>query len=276
MTWKIIKRDLASHVVLIVLVALSLFPFYYMLATSLKSNPQFFSNSLGISFPFDWGNYAAAWAAVEPYVINSAVITVLSVVIIVVTTSVTAYAFARLRFRGKGFLYMAMIALMMIPGALTLIPLFLEIEKFGLLNHRFGLVLVYAAGGQAFTIFVLRQMMANLPEELFESARMDGCSEFKAFLYIALPLTKATIGTLAIMNVMGIWSDYILPLLVLTSPNKMTLTVGLVQFQGEFLANTSYGPMFAGYTIASIPILIMFLLTMRMFMQGITAGAMKF
>lgn len=272
---KTLRRELPSHIFLVILAFLSLYPFIYMLITSLKTNGQFYSNFFGISFPLHFGNYAAAWHAISGFMWNSVFLSVTSVIIITVTSTLAAYAFARLRFRLKGFLYIAILALMMIPGELTLIPLFLEIKAFGLLNSEWGLILVFAAGGQAFTIFVLRQAFASLPEEIFESARIDGCSEIRAYFRIALPLTKSVIGTMAIWNLLATWNNFLLPLVTLNNPSKFPITVGLLQFQSQFSSETLYGPMFAGYAIASLPLLVLFLFTMKMFMQGLTSSAIK-
>ena len=273
---KALRKDAVSHVILIVFVVLSLFPLYYMLTTSFKSNGQFYANYMGVSFPFHWENYVVAWQAIAPYIKNSFIIAGSSVIIIVLTGAMAGYSIARLRFRGKQAIYLGIVALLMIPSTLTLIPLFLEIKSFGLLNTYWGLILAYAAGGQAFTIFVFRQMFAGLPEELFEAARLDGCSELRAYSKIAVPLSKSIFGTMAIWNLLGIWNDYMLPLVTLSSQSKYPITVGIVQFQSEFITQTLYGPMFAGYVIASIPLLLLFLLTMRMFMEGLASGGLKF
>lgn len=246
-----------------------------MILTSLKTNGQFYRNFFGISFPLHFGNYAAAWNAVSPFVWNSVFMSIVSVVLIIATGALAGYAFARLRFRLKGFLYVAVLSLMMIPGELTLIPLFLEIKSLGLMNSYWGLILAFSAGGQAFTIFVLRQSFASLPEEIFESARIDGCSELRAYFNIALPLSKSVLGTMAIWNLLSIWNAFMLPLVTLNNSGKFPITVGLLQFQSQFTQETLYGPMFAGYTIASLPLLILFLFTMRMFMQGLTSSAIK-
>lgn len=272
---KTLRREWLSHLFLIVLLFLSLYPFIYMLATSFKTNGQFYSHFFGFTFPFHFENYVVAWQSISKNIWNSVYISVTSVVIIIITSSLAGYAFARLRFFGKNFLYMAVLALLMIPSLLTLIPLFLEIKKFGLLDSYWGLIIVYAAGGQAFTIFVLRQSFASLSEELFEAARIDGCTELRAFWQIALPLSKSVIGTMAIWNLLSIWNDYLLPLVIISSPSKFPITVGLIQFQSQFVSQTLYGPMFAGYVIASLPLLILFLFTMKMFINGMTSGAIK-
>lgn len=275
MVRRLFKSDLASHIVLMILALISLYPFIFMIFTSLKDNGQFYSNYFGLSFPLHLGNYASAWHAISKYIFNSIFYALASVVIIIVTSSLAGYSFARLRYRMKGFLYVAVLALMMIPGELTLIPLFLEIKAFHLMNSYLGLVLVFAAGGQAFTIFVLRQAFASLPEELFESARIDGCTEVKAYFRIALPLVKSMIGTMAIWNVLSVWNAFMLPLVILNDSSKFPITVGLLQFQSQFSSMTLYGPMFAGYTIATLPLLILFLFTMKLFIQGLTSSAIK-
>ncbi|MDQ0223955.1 carbohydrate ABC transporter permease [Metabacillus niabensis] len=272
---KTIRQDLWSHIVLILLAFLALYPFFYMLITSFKTNGQFYRNFFGITFPLHFENYATAWEAIGEYIFNSVFIGIASVLIIIATSALAGYSFARLRYKGKNFLYMSVVALLMIPGLLTLIPLFLLIKSFGLLDSYIGLIIAFAAGGQAFTIFVFRQSFASLPEELFEAARIDGCGELRVFWQIVLPLSKPIIGTMAIWNLLSIWNEYMMPLVLMSNPEKFPITVGLIQFESQFVSQTLYGPMFAGYTIASLPLLILFLFTMRLFMKGLTSGAVK-
>lgn len=272
---KTIKQDIWSHLFLILMAFIALYPFFYMIITSFKTNGQFYSNFFGITFPLHFENYATAWESIGGYIFNSVFIGVVSVLIIIATSALAGYSFARLRFKGKNFLYMSVVALLMIPGLLTLIPLFLLVKSFGLLDSYIGLIIAFAAGGQAFTIFVFRQSFASLPEELFEAARIDGCGELRVFWQIVLPLSKPIIGTMAIWNLLAIWNEYMMPLVLLSDSSKFPITVGLIQFESQFVSQTLYGPMFAGYTIASLPLLILFLFTMRLFMKGLTSGAVK-
>jgi ABC-type glycerol-3-phosphate transport system permease component len=272
---KTIRQDLWSHLLLILLALVALYPFFYMIITSFKTNGQFYSNFFGITFPLHFENYATAWEAIGGYIFNSVFIGIASMLIIIATSALAGYSFARLRYKGKNFLYMSVVALLMIPGLLTLIPLFLLIKSFGLLDSYLGLIIAFAAGGQAFTIFVFRQSFASLPEELFEAARIDGCGELRVFWQIVLPLSKPIIGTMAIWNLLAIWNEYMMPLVLMSNPDKFPITVGLIQFESQFVSQTLYGPMFAGYTIASLPLLILFLFTMRLFMKGLTSGAVK-
>src|SRR5690625_1573086 len=244
---------------------IALYPFMYMVITSFKTNNQFYNNFFGITFPLHFKNYSMAWESVGGYIGNSLLIGVLSVAIIITTSSIAAYSFARLRFPGKSFIYMSVVALLMIPGLLTLILLFLELKSMNLLNSYTGLILVFAATGQAFTIFVLRQFFASLPEELFEAARLDGGTELLVFFRVVIPLSKPILGTMAIWNLLLVWNEYMLPLVLIGDQEKLPIAVGLLQFQSQFTTQTLYGPMFAGYTIASLPLLILFIFTMRIF-----------
>ncbi|GGE36920.1 sugar ABC transporter ATP-binding protein [Pullulanibacillus camelliae] len=270
-----LRKDFWSHCFLVILAFIALYPFIYMIITSFKTNGQFYSHFFGITFPLHFENYRLAWESIGGYIFNSVFVGVVSVLLIICSSALAGYSFARLRFLGKNFLYMSVVALLMIPGLLTLIPLFLLIKGFGLLNSYAGLILAFAAAGQAFTIFVFRQSFASLPEELFEAARIDGCGEMRVFLQIVLPLAKPIVGTMAIWNLLTIWNEYMMPLVLISDSSKFPITVGLIQFKSQFVSQTLYGPMFAGYTIASLPLLLLFIFTMRLFMKGLTSGAVK-
>jgi ABC-type glycerol-3-phosphate transport system permease component len=281
------RKDLPRHLMLLVLVGLTFYPFLFLVQTSLKDNPQFYHHFWGLPRPFHWDNYAQAWGAIYAYVTNTVVVTVTSVIGTVGLASFSAYAFARHRFPGREPLFYSLIALMMVPGVLTLISSFMWMKEFplaggndlwgrngnGLLNSHFALVLPYIAGGQAFSIFVLRAFIAALPEELFEAARIDGASDGVLFRRVAIPLSKPILGTIAIMVAISAWNDYVWPLIVLSDDSKRTLTIGLTFFRGTY--STTYGPLMAGYVLASLPLLILFLLTMRAFIAGLTSGALK-
>jgi ABC-type glycerol-3-phosphate transport system permease component len=163
----------------------------------------------------------------------------------------------------------------MIPGVLTLIPTFLLVKNMGLLNTYWVLILPYIAGGQAFAIFVLRSFIASQPEEIFESARIDGAGEFRIYATITLPMAKPILGTLAILSLLSSWNDYIWPSVTLRTPQLWTISLQLVSFSSQWASLQQYGPMFAGYVIASIPLLILFIFTMRLFIEGLASGAIK-
>lgn len=245
-----------------------------------------FQNFWGPASPAEWSNYAQAWSAIGHYVYNSVVVSVLSVSGVLVA-SLSAYAFARHKFPGSQIFFSAIMALMMDPGVLTPISSFMWMKSFplmggnnwlgdggsGLLNTHAALVLPYIAGGQVFAIFILRSFISGLPEELFEAVRIDGASELATLRSLVPPLMKPILGTIAIMNLLSVWNDYIWPLIVISDEAKKTLTSGLAFFQGAYF--TTYGPLMAGYVIACLPLLILFLFAMRYFIEGLTSGAIK-
>src|SRR5262245_57781785 len=180
-------RDLALHLPLLHLLALTFYPFVFLLQTSLKDNAQFYHDFWGFAPPFHWTNYVDAWGAIRHYILNTVVVTVATVLGTLLVASLAAYAFARHRFPGREPLFYLVLALMMVPGVLTLVSSFMWMKQFplaggnnfwgeggqGLLDSHWALVLPYVAGGQVFAIFILRSFMGALPEELFEAARLD-------------------------------------------------------------------------------------------------------
>lgn len=280
-------RDLPIHLGLGLLLLLTFYPFFFLILTSFKDNTQFFHDFWGFPSPPQWDNYRQAWEAISPYAINSVVVTVSTVIGTLFVASLSAYAFARHRFPGREALFYAILALMMVPGVLTLVSAFMWMKQFpltggndlwgsggtGLLNTHWALLLPYVAGGQVFAIFILRSFIAALPEELFEAARLDGASEWRLFGAIAVPLSRPILATVAVMTTLSTWNDYVWPLIVLSEESKKTLSIGLAFFRGAY--QTTYGPLMAGYVLASIPLLLLFLLTMRSFIAGLTSGALK-
>lgn len=262
------------HLCLIILVVLTFYPLFFTVLTSFKDNNQFFTNFWGFANPVHMENYRDAFKAIMPYLKNSVVIAVFSIFGILLTTSLSAYTFARLRFPGKEIVYLSILALMMIPSMLMLIPQYILLRDLRLLDSYIGIIIGYLAGKQAFSIFIMRAFFASQPAELFEAARIDGCNEIQAYYKIAIPLIKPVMGTVAIMSLLDIWNDYLWPLIVTNDPSKFTISLGLQAFTGSF-ATTLYGPQFAGYVVTALPLVVLFLLLMRSFMEGMTAGAIK-
>lgn len=272
---KTLRHDALIHLVLVSLGIFTFYPLIFTLFTSFKDNSQFYSTFWGPAFPLHWSNYGDAWQQLYPVIMNTIFVGVVSAFGVVFLASLAAYVFARHRFPGHDAFFYAIIALLMIPGVLTLIPLFLLVKDLNLLNTYWVLILPYIAGGQAFAIFVLRSFIASQPEEIFESARIDGADEFTIYRRIALPMAKPILGTLAILSLLGTWNDYIWPSVTLRNPDLWTISLQLVSFSSQWASLQQYGPMFAGYVIASIPLLILFMFTMRLFIEGLASGAIK-
>jgi len=273
MNRKIAKLNIPTHIFLLFVIVITYFPFLFLLMTSFKDVSQFRHDYWSFSLPLHLENYPTAWNVVKVYMLNTVVITSLSVLGALLTASLSAFAFARFNFPGKTLLFYAVIGLLMIPRVLTLVPAFVWIKQLHLLNTHWALILPYISGGQVMGIYILRGFFASTPIDLYDSAKMDGANIFQMYWRIGLPLAKAILGVIAIMNLLWIWNDYIWPLVTLSDNYKRTITVGLSYFQGMY--STAYGPQFAGYIIASIPLFFLFLITMRYFVAGLTAGAIK-
>lgn len=248
-------------------------PFIITLFISFKSTPQFNRDPFIPTFPLYPENYADAWRVVSKYIVNSIIVSGSSVIGMVALAALAAWAFARYPFPGREIFFFLVLALLMIPGELTLIPSFLLVKHLGLLNTHWVLILPYIAGGQVFAIFILRSFFQSLPEEMFEAARMDGANELQIWWRLGIPLSQSILGVVAIMHILGTWNDLIWPLVTMSSDKLMTLTIGLYAFRTAWYS--IWGPLMAGYVIASIPLIILFAFTSRLFVEGLSSGAIK-
>ena len=259
---------------LLLMALLTLIPIMNMLTMSLKDNGQIFARFWALPNPPRWQNYVSGWNAMWGYIVNSLLVSLSAMTGVVVLASTSGYVFARHRFPGRDTLYVVVISLMMIPGMMTLFPSFMLMHEFGLLDTRWALILPWMSGGQVFGILICRGYFAGLPQELFEAAKMDGAKEFELFWRIAVPLSWPIMVTLAIMNLVGTYNDFLWPLLTITSPSKQVVSVGLREFTSQF-GIVDWGPRMAAYTVATIPLLLLFLFGMRYYIQGVTSGAIK-
>jgi len=224
---------------------------------------------------WNWGNYVRAFVEADfgQYFLNSVIYTAVGVFFIIFIASLAAYAFARLEFPGKNVFFYVLIATLLIPIPGVFVPLYLLLKSLGLLDTRTGLLLCYISNGLAFGIFLLKGFFDELPKEVEEAALIDGCSRFGIYWRIALPLAKPAIATLVIMNSLTIWNEFLLALVVLQDKAKMPIQRGLMVFQGTYI--TDYPLLMAGLTIATIPIVIVYLLMQKHIVKGIAAGALK-
>ncbi len=263
-----------SIVLLLGMFSLSMIPVVIMFIRSWKTLPQVGRSQIFPTLPFHYGNYIEAWELVRQYLVNTVFIVLMTVVGVLLLSSISAYVFARYKFPGKNFFFAMIMALLMIPGVIGFVPsIVLVLKTFGLSNNYLGVLLPYWAGGQVFAIYILRTFFESLPEEMFEAARLDGAGHFDLYWRITLPLSGPILSVIAILNIISTWNDYVWPLIVLTQESKRPIAVGLT-----FLRDTKMpapGVEMASYVIASIPMFILFLLTMKTFVRGIAAGAIK-
>jgi ABC-type glycerol-3-phosphate transport system permease component len=264
------------QLLLFVLVFLSLFPIYFILVNAVKNRLQYAQDPWFFPAEPQWSNYARAWSKLGEPIINSSIIVIISVAGILLCSALAAFAFAHIAFPGKNALFMLVFVLLLIPGFLTLIPLYLQIKKLNLGQTYWAVILPYIAGGQAFSIFVLRTFFGGLSKELIEAAKIDGAGDMRVFRSVALPLSMPVLTSVGIINLVPIWNDYLLPQLVLDKAHR-TVTMALVAFQGSAQSHTApdFGALMASYALSSIPLLILFSFLMRYYIEGLTAGSVK-
>jgi ABC-type glycerol-3-phosphate transport system permease component len=263
-----------SIVILIGMFAASMLPVAIMFVRSWKTLPQVGRSQIFPTLPLHYGNYVEAWALVQRYLINTVIIVVAALVGVILLSSITAYVFARYKFPGKNYLFWILLALLMIPSVIGFVPsIILVLRWLKLSNNFLGVLFPYWAGGQVFAIYVLRTFFEGLPEEMFEAARLDGAGHLDLYWRITMPLSGSILSVIAILEIIFAWNDYVWPLIVLANESKRTIAVGLT-----FLRDTKTpdpGVEMATYVIASIPMFLLFLATMRTFVRGIASGALK-
>ena len=260
-----------------VIVVLTYFPLVFVLSNSLKNGQSIFSSGVFSLFTeFDTHNYALAWTGVSRQLFNTVIVAAAAIVIGVTAAALGAYTFSQLRFRGKELLFLAYVALLFVPTTLTLIPLFLTIQKLHFFNTWWALILPYAASAQPLLVLLFRGFFEQIPRELLESARVDGCAERQVLARIVVPLTRPVLLTGAILVTINVWGDYLWPTIVIQDPAKITISAGVQQFVGSFGTNLSNGgAVFAAFVLATVPMFILVGFTMRYFVSGLTEGASK-
>lgn len=250
-------------------------PLFWQISTSLKVVEQLFVfPPIWIPDPIAWENYPRAMTMVPfgTYFINSSIVTSFSVMGQIVSASIIAYSFARLRWPGRDFFFIILLATLMIPFQVLMIPLFLIFRRIGWINTFKPMIVPTWLGG-AFFIFLLRQFFKTIPFELSDAARIDGCSELGIFLKIILPLAKPALAVVALFEFFWTWNDFISPLIYLNSQEKYTLAIGLQQFFGSHGAD--WGALMAAATVVLIPSVLLFGFTQRYFIKGISLTGIK-
>lgn len=273
-SWFTFRGDWAIGLVLAILGLLTFVPLIMLLELSFKSQQQMADAMWLPSWPFYFQNYLKAWLVIQPYMLNSFIFALGAVTVSIVCSTLSAYVLARYDFPGREFFYVAILALLMIPGVLTLITAFVVTVNLKLNNTYWGVWLPLAAGAQAFQIIVLRTFFASLPGELFEAGRIDGASEATMLLRIALPLAKPILSTLIVLQILSVWNEFIWPIMVLSDPTQYPAILGILRL-GQLVTQRDPGAMYAGYVISGIPLLLLFAFTSRSFIRGLTSGAIK-
>lgn len=268
-------RGASSHLLLLLVAIVIGLPFIWMISTALKS-PQEVAIFPPIWVPktLRWDNFVTAWEAAPfgRFYVNSLVVTTWGVVMEVMIAALTAYAFARIEFPGRNLLFMVMLAAMMIPGQMALVPNYVTLKHLGWINQYAGIVVPHVSS--VFGAFLLRQAFLSMSSELFDAATIDGAGHWRCLLSLALPLARPVVATLTLYLFIAKWNDYLWPLIVTNTQDMRTLPVGLVMVRdAEYIIGPEH--LMAATLFVLVPVLIVFFLAQRQLIEGIAAGALK-
>jgi len=267
-------RRVIIHLLLVLGIAITLAPFVWMISTSFKSSESVFT------FPPQWipkhptiEQYQKLFREVNflQFFKNSVIVAFGITLFSLFLNSLGGYAFAKYRFPGREKIFALLLATMMVPGQITMIPVFLMLKSIGLINSYWGLII--PAGASAFGIFLMRQFITTIPNDLIESARIDGCSEFRIYWTIILPLCKPVLAALGIFTFMGSWNAFLWPLIVMIKENMYTLPVALANLSGQYA--TKFGLLMAGAVVVVAPVIIVFILAQRYVIKGVAVTGLK-
>ncbi len=273
-SFRVIGTRFVLYVLLFSGAAIMLLPFFWMVTTSFKSSHEVMQMPpQWIPSKWLWSNYVEAWgvAPFARYFFNSFFMAITTTVGEVITTIMAAYAFAKMKFFGKSALFATLLATLMIPGQMLLIPNYVTINRLGWFDKYQALIIPWLAS--VFGIFLLRQFFRSIPDELMDAARIDGCSRFRFLWRIVVPLSKPAIMTVALLKFLGSWNSFQWVLLMTNREAMRTVPVGLMSFRSE--VGTAYELLMAAAVLAIIPVLILFFFTQKQFIQGVARTGIK-
>lgn len=266
------RLTLSTTVIYIVLIAYSIFialPMVWMLSSSLKTTRELFSSPFSLPSNPQWDNFIEAWnSGISQYLLNSLIITGVSVALIVLVSGMAAYALARMDFPGRIPLYLLLIAGFAIPVHTTLVPLYRLLNSTDLLNTYAGVIGPYVAFGIPFSVLLMFAFFVQFPSEIEDAARIDGCNTWQMISRVVLPLSLPSMASVAIFQAVLLWNEFSLAIIVLNDDALRTIPLGLSQFQGQW--TTAWPLLLAALTLASIPMLIIFILLQKQFINTLS------
>ena len=256
---------------------LVIFPMIWLVYTSFKTDQEIFFDPWALPSSLQFANFQRAWVEVNigQFFINSMLVVVPSLFLTLAIASLASYILGRFSFPGNRIIFYAFVAGMLFPLFMALVPLFFLVNSMGLLNTFPGLILVYTAYSLPFTVFFLTGFFKTLPSELHEAALIDGANEYQAFFRVMLPLAQPGLVTMGIFNFLGMWNQYILPLVLMTDQNLYVLPQGLSFMLHQQYYQSDWSALFAALTIIMIPTLVVYILFQSRIQKGITVGALK-
>ena len=250
-------------------------PVLFLINSSLRKTNDFALTPMKLARNPYWQNYKDVWAGgnFPIYFKNSLIVTGGSLIVILALGLGAGFVLGRYQFKGHGLILGFVLSGMLVPAKLAIIPLFIQLKWMHLLDSHLGLILVYSSGALPAAIFILSGFFRSLPTDLDGAARVDGASEFQLLMKVLMPLVRPGLAIVAIYSAIPIWNDFFLPLVFLQSPEKKTIMQGLTAFFGEYASQ--WGIIFAGLTIAALPLVTLYLILSEQFIKGLTAGAVK-
>lgn len=266
---------IAIYMILLIITAVMLIPFLWMLSASIKSDREVFLMDPFVWIPEvpKWDNYIKIWTKIPllKFVENTVILTIVVTFLQLLTSSFAAYSFAKLEFKHKNALFLAYIATIAMPWQVYMVPQFIMMRKMGLNDKLLAMICLQAFS--AFGVFLMKQFYEGIPSELCEAARIDGMSEYKIYAKIMLPLSKPALSTLTIFTFVNTWNDYLGPLIYLKTESKKTIQLGLKMFIGQY--SSEYGLIMAGSVVSLVPVIIVFLCLQKYFVEGVASTGLK-
>ncbi len=264
----------ASHLILAFFTAVIIYPVFWMLLASFKSNSEIVTNVWGFPSTLQWENYTNAWsnAKMGYALMNSVLVSLGTVILVTLVGGLAGFAFAKLRFRYALALFLLFVFTMHAPS--PVIPLYVMLVKLGLTDSRLGLILPMVAGGIPLSIFIFRAYFQSIPGELLDAAKVDGCTDLTAFWRVVVPISGPAIATVAILQFVGAWNEYFLSLILIRSAEMRTIPLAIQVFFYAW-GRTEWEQVFAALSIGSLPMILLYIIMQRQFIQGLTAGSIK-
>jgi N-acetylglucosamine transport system permease protein len=265
------------HLAMFAWAVVTALPLIWAVISSLKTDDEILNDPWGVPASLHFENWSRAWTAanIGKYFLNSVVVVGAALVLTMLLGSMVAYALARYPFRGNRLIYYTFVAAMFFPVFLALVPLFFVVQQLGLLGTYPGLILVYTAYAVPFTVFFLHSFFRTLPTEVAEAAVLDGCSHTAVFFRVMLPLARPGLVAVGIFNFLGLWNQYLLPLVLNPDPDRYVLAQGLAALSVSQGYRSDWSGLFAGLTIAMLPVLVAYVAFQRHIRAGMTAGAVR-
>lgn len=257
--------------------AIVVFPMIWLVYTSFKTDQEIFFSPWSLPTTLQWDNFRRGWveAHIGEYFVNSFIVVLPALALILILSAMTAYVLARFTFPGNRVLFYGFMAGMLFPVFLALIPLFFLVKDLGMLNTYQGLILVYVAYSLPFSVFFLTGFFRTLPSELHEAAIIDGANQYQVFWKIMLPLAQPGLVSIGIFNFLGMWNQYLLPVILMTIPTRYVLTQGLAYMLFQQFYQNDWSALFAAVTMIMLPTLVVYIIFQNQIQKGITVGALK-